>query len=216
MSTVRYTQKEERANSLSHAFGILLAMGGGYFLLQKALVNPDPFAIPGVLIYVIGVISGYVASTWYHAALPGENKEVLRKFDHAAIYLQIAATYTPLCLLVLRNTGYWGWGILSAAWIVALFGIIYCFTGLKEHSNLETISYLILGNLILVALNPFLGALRDMNCMPTCWWLIAGGVFYLVGAGCYSLPKIRYMHSVFHIFCLLGGISHMIAISFII
>ena len=100
----RYTHGEELANTLSHGAGILLGIIAGYFLLIKAAAGNDPhWAVACVSVYLAGMLSSYISSTWYHASAPGTTKELLRKFDHGAIYLHIAGTYTPFTLLVMRN-----------------------------------------------------------------------------------------------------------------
>lgn len=142
---------------------------------------------------------------------PGRLKELLRKFDHGAIYLHIAGTYTPFTLLVMRHAGGWGWGIFSFVWLSAIVGFILSFKKLKEHSNLETVCYVAMGASILVAMKPLMDNLTEMGAVPAFWWLIGGGASYIIGAVFYSLRK-PYMHATFHLFCLGGSIGHMIAI----
>ena len=148
---------------------------------------------------------------WYHGSRPGKLKELLRKFDHGAIYLHIAGTYTPFTLLVMRHAGGWGWGIFSFVWLSAIVGFILSFKKLKEHSNLETICYIAMGACILVAMKPLMDNLAEMGAGPAFWWLIGGGASYIIGAVFYSLRK-PYMHATFHLFCLGGSIGHIIAI----
>lgn len=212
MENKRYNHIEEWANTLSHGAGILLGIVAGYFLLEKAWANAEPqWAVPSVLVYLAGMLSSYVSSTWYHGSRPGKMKELLRKFDHGAIYLHIAGTYTPFTLLTLRHAGGWGWGIFSFVWLSAVVGFILSFKKLKEHSNLETVCYVGMGASILVALKPLLGQLEAANAAPAFWWLVGGGISYIVGAVFYSLRK-PYMHATFHLFCLGGSIGHIIAI----
>ncbi|WP_321481079.1 hemolysin III family protein [uncultured Bacteroides sp.] len=212
MNTKRYTPGEELANTLSHGIGILFGLIAGYFLLKRAQHYPDPWAVLCVSIYLLGMLSSYISSTWYHGTLPGKRKELLRKFDHAAIYWHIAGTYTPFTLITMRNAEYWGWGVFSFVWIAAIVGTILSFKKLKEHSNLETICYVAMGSAILIAMKPLSQCLQNTHTMNALWWLIAGGVSYIIGALFYSFRKIRYMHSVFHLFCLGGSICHIISI----
>lgn len=212
MENKRYNNIEEWANTLSHGAGILLGVAAGYFLLEKASVNVEAqWAVPCVIVYLAGMLSSYVSSTWYHGSRPGRVKELLRKFDHGAIYLHIAGTYTPFTLLTLRHAGGWGWGIFSFVWLSAVVGFILSFKKLKEHSNLETVCYVGMGASILVALKPLLDQLEMAGAAPAFWWLIGGGGSYIVGAVFYSLRK-PYMHATFHLFCLGGSIGHIIAI----
>lgn len=212
----RYSPEEELANSLSHGIGILLGVVAGWFLLQKASANTGTMGIICVLVYLFGLLSSYITSTWYHASPPGKTKELLRKFDHAAIYLHIAGTYTPFTLLVLIDKGFWGWGIFGFVWIAALAGVILSFTNLKEHSHVETICFILMGGAIIVALKPLNESLASMDALPSFWWLIGGGVSYVVGAIFYSLRKVPFMHSVFHLFTLGGSICHLIAVWWVV
>ena len=204
MKNKRYNNIEEWANTLSHGIGILLGIVAGYLLLEKASKNIEPqWAVACVSVYLAGMLSSYVSSTWYHGSRPGKLKELLRKFDHGAIYLHIAGTYTPFTLLVLRHAGGWGWGIFAFVWLSAIAGFILSFKKLKEHSNLETACYVGMGACILVAMKPLLDHLGELGATTAFWWLIGGGVSYIVGAVFYSLRK-PYMHATFHLFCL-GG-----------
>ena len=133
MKNKRYNNIEEWANTLSHGIGILLGIVAGYLLLEKASKNIEPqWAVACVSVYLAGMLSSYVSSTWYHGSRPGKLKELLRKFDHGAIYLHIAGTYTPFTLLVLRHAGGWGWGIFAFVWLSAIAGFILSFKKLKE------------------------------------------------------------------------------------
>ena len=150
--------------------------------------------------------------TWYHASKPSPHREVLRKFDHASIYLHIAGSYSPIMLIALREADYWGWGIFSFVWLCALAGIILCFCNLKEHSNLETICYIAMGCSIFVGFKPLC-----QHVPPAfIYWLIGEGVSYITGAVFYSFPKLPYMHSVFHLFVLGGTVCHMMALWYIL
>ncbi len=212
MKNKRYSYGEELANTLSHGTGFLLGVVAGIFLLIKAAHSASPqWAIPSVSIYLAGMLSSYISSTWYHGSRPGKLKEQLRKFDHGAIYLHIAGTYTPFTLVVMRQAGGWGWGIFSFVWLSAVVGFILSFKKLKEHSNLETCCYVGMGASILVAMKPLMDCLAAMGASPAFWWLIAGGASYIIGAVFYSLRK-PYMHATFHLFCLGGSIGHIIAI----
>lgn len=212
MNKLRYTRHEELANTLTHAAGVVLGVVGGCFLLSKAAAGADPvWAIACVWVYLIGMLSSYMSSTWYHALAPGERKKLLRKFDHGAIYLHIAGTYTPFTLLAMRHSGGWGWGVFAFVWLSALVGFILSFTKLKEHSHLETCCYVGMGGSILVAMKPLLNCLSAIDATAAFWWLMGGGASYIVGALFYSLRK-PYMHAVFHLFVLGGSMGHIIAI----
>ena len=149
----------------------------------------------------------------YHSSRPGtRHREVLRKFDHAAIYLHIAGSYSPIMLVSLREAGYWGWGIFCFVWLCALVGTTLCFCRLKEHSYLETICYVAMGCSIFVAFKPLCDHIPSLFI----YWLIAEGISYITGTVFYSFHKLPYMHSVFHLFVLGGTICHMIALWYIL
>ncbi|WP_321333399.1 hemolysin III family protein [uncultured Bacteroides sp.] len=212
MTKPRYTAGEELANSLSHGIGILLGIIAGYFLLQKAGENTDPWAVGCVLTYLFGMLASYITSTLYHSSPAGKRREILRKADHSAIYWHIAGTYTPFALLVMRHAGYWGWAVFTFVWIAAIAGTIVSFRKLKEHSNVETICFVGMGSIILVALKPLSDCLQNTGTMSALWWLLGGGLSYVIGAFFYSLRKVKYMHFVFHLFILGGSACHIISI----
>lgn len=206
---IRYTKKEELWNTWSHAGGILLGVVVGIAFLVYVFGKEDNWARTGVILYLFGMLASYVASTVYHA-LPMRSKwkERLRKWDHAAIYWHIAGSYSPLTLTALRQEGLWGWGLFVFVWLCAIGGTIVSLVRLKEHSNVETACFVLMGLSVLVAFGPLMDAVSPAAVA----WLIAEGVCYITGALFYSLNKRRYMHSVFHFFVLAGSVCHIIAV----
>ena len=184
--------------------------------MTKAIVGGNVWAISTVPLYLLGAFSSYLASTWYHAATHKKRKVKLRKFDHAAIYLHIAGTYSPVALVLLREVGYWGWGIFFFVWLCAIVGFIRSITNLEEHSHLETACFVAMGCSILVAFKPLVDTVSPYGMMNIVWWIIAGGTAYIIGALFYSWRKMKYMHGVFHLFCLIGSICHIMAIYYVI
>lgn len=207
-----YTSKEEIANTASHIIGILLGFFAAYLLLPKAIDSGNLWAVGSVIAYLTGMLASYIASVCYHASTNAKRKALLRKFDHAAIYLHIAGTYVPFTLLVLREEGYWGWMLFIFTSVAAIVGVLLSFFKLKEHSKLETICYVVMGCSILIAFKPLVDVLGYTGRINALYWIIAGGVSYIVGALFYSFTKIKYMHSLFHLFVLGGSICHIIAI----
>ncbi|MBP5380943.1 MAG: hemolysin III family protein [Bacteroidaceae bacterium] len=205
---INYTKGEELLNSWSHGVGAVLALVMGVIFLYWCYGSGDGWGSLAVWLYLTGMLSSYVASTVYHA-LPSHwrAKEVLRKWDHAAIYWHIAGSYSPVTLVALRNQGWWGWGLFIFVWTCAIVGTIMSFARLKEHSNAETICFVLMGLSGLIALKPL------VDTIPTAFvWIVAEGVCYITGALFYSLHKRPYMHSVFHFFVLAGSICHIIAV----
>jgi hemolysin III len=210
---VEITQnKEERANALSHGLGILIGIVGGGYLLHIAINSNNSWAVTGMLLYLFGMLASYVCSTLYHATPPSPRKDLLRKFDHAAIYLYIAGSYSPITLVTLREVGYWGWSIFIFVWLCAIIGVIVSFYKLKAHSHLKTICYVAMACSILIAFKP----LSEVVPIQFIYWLMAEAFFYITGAVLYSLYKVPYMHFVFHLFVLGGTICHMMVLWYVL
>ncbi len=206
---IKYTKGEERTNYLSHSGGILLGVIVGTCFLIYCYKNENRWMQWGVWLYLFGMLGSYVASTAYHACPPlSKWKERLRKWDHAAIYWHIAGSYSPITLVAMRDQGYWGWTLFIFVWLCAIVGTFTSFRKLKSHSNLETICYIMMGLVVLVAFKPLL------NCVSAnaVGWIIGEGVCYITGALFYSLNKRPYMHSVFHFFVLGGSVCHILAV----
>lgn len=210
----QYTANEEKANTLSHALGILLGIFAGLILIPNA-VN-DGWRLFSVCIYLFGMLASYITSTCYHGTTHPLRKQLLQKLDHASIYLHIAGSYTPFALVTLRGEGWWGWGIFLFVWLSAIIGVLLSFRDYTKHNHLETVCYVVMGCTILVALNPLLHALSLEDKTEAFYWLVGGGVSYIIGALFYSLTKMRYMHTVFHLFVLGGSLCHIRAIYLVI
>ena len=205
---IHYSKREEIINSSSHGAGILLGLVMGVAFLWWVYRQGDGWVEFAVWLYLFGMLSSYVASTVYHA-LPSrwKAKEILRKFDHAAIYWHIAGSYSPITLIALRQVGYWGWALFAFVWICAIVGTVMSFAKLREHSNLETTCFVLMGLSCLVALKPLI------DTIPTSFaWIVAEGVCYITGALFYTLHNRPYMHSVFHFFVLAGSVCHIVAV----
>ncbi len=208
-----YDAREERANAITHALGIALGFVAGGYLLSLSTQSDNKYATLTVVVYLIGMLMSYFSSTFYHACKNAERKKLLRKFDHAAIYVHIAGTYTPLTVLIFMDKGYWGVSILSFVWLAAIVGFGLSFLKQKEHNYLETVCYVLMGCCVFVAFKPLWDSLVAADNISAFWWIIAGGISYIVGAIFYSFHKAKFMHSVFHIFVLGGSVCHIIAIS---
>jgi len=209
---LRYSVKEEKANTYTHAIGIIFGLIVGTLLIQKSITSQNNWAIVSYSIYVIFMTLSYLTSTLYHIDKNRIRKKTRRKFDHAAIYTHIAGTYTPFTLVVLRNEGAWGWSLLTVIWLAAIAGISLSFLKLKNASKLETACYVAMGWVVVIAFKPLMDVLSTNNSMAALYWLIGGGVFYTVGAVVYSLKRIQYMHAIWHLFVLGGSVCHALAI----
>lgn len=204
-----FTHEEELWNTWSHAGGVLLGVICGAVFLTHCLREDNLWSAFCVVLYLFGMLGSYIASTAYHSLPPQSRwKLILRKFDHAAIYWHIAGSYSPIALIALLYEQFWGWGLFAFVWIFAISGTISSFHKLKDHSNLETITFVGMGLSVLVAFKPLLHAIN----FSTVGWIIAEGVMYITGAVFYSLHKRKYMHTVFHFFVLSGTICHLVAV----
>jgi len=201
-----YSPLEEKLNIYSHGLGFLLAIPATIFMILKASFHRDVWQIVSVSIYGVSLMTLYLASTIYHASKEEKLRSRLNIFDHASIYLLIAGTYTPFVLVTLR--GPWGWSLFGVVWAAAIGGIIFklYFTGRFER--VSTIAYVLMGLVVLVAIKPLIDRLP----LPGLYWLIAGGVSYIVGAVFYMQRKIQFQHAIFHILVLVGSICHFWAI----
>ena len=203
-----YNKKEEKLNVISHAIGLVLSVIALVLLVVFASLEGSTWHIVSFSIYGASLIVLYSASTFYHYVQNPNLRRKLNIFDHAAIYILIAGTYTPFTLVVLK--GWIGWTIFGVSWGLALTGVILkiFFTG--KYDKISTIAYVLMGWLIIFAIKPLISNFTIDGLI----WLLVGGIFYTVGALLYSLKKLNYNHAIFHIFVLLGSFCHFIAIFF--
>ncbi|MBE0649784.1 MAG: hemolysin III family protein [Bacteroidales bacterium] len=201
-----YSPFEEKLNILSHGLGFVLAIPATILLILKATSYGSAWQIVSVCIYGASLMILYLASTLYHASKNERKRRRLNIFDHASIYLLIAGTYTPFVLVTLR--GPWGWSLFGVVWAAAIGGIVFklYFTGRFEM--VSTIAYVLMGLVVLVAIKPLVERLP----LPGFYWLIAGGVSYIVGAVFYMQRKMQFQHALFHILVLVGSLCHYWAI----
>lgn len=201
-----YSQKEEFWNVLSHGAGLGLSFLALLLLLLRASQFDDLQASLSFGVFGAGLILLYAASTFYHSAKDPKWRYRLKIFDHIAIFILIAATYTPFALITLE--GETGWIIFGVTWGIALFGTVLklFFTG--RFKILSTLLYVGMGWVIIFAIKPLINNLSEAGIL----WLFAGGFFYTLGAVLYNINRIKYNHAIFHLFVLLGSFSHFMAI----
>lgn len=199
-------QREERASALTHGVGATAALVAGVVLVTLAALHGDGWQLASAIVFSTSLVLLYLASTLYHSFQQPVLKRRLKVFDHCAIYLLIAGTYTPFTLVGLRGTV--GWSLFAAIWTLALAGVVFklFFTG--RFRKLSTLIYVAMGWLVLVAIKPVLGALDSW----TFGWLVAGGVFYTLGTVFYHRESIPYAHAIWHVFCIAGSVCHYLAV----
>ena len=206
-----YSLSEEILNCITHGLGLLMSLAVCIFFLIKGSVSDSWITTFSLVLYMVGVCSSYAASTIYHSipASRVQSKATARKFDHAAIYWHIAGSYSPLTLIAMRTGGQpvWAWVIFGFVWLCAFVGTGLSFRKMKAQSYLETICYVLMGLTILMAFKPF----YDTCGLSVVLWVVGEGIAYITGAVLYSFKKVPYIHSLFHVFVILGDICHMIA-----
>ena len=203
-----YTLGEEIANSITHGIGVLLGIAGLVLLIVKAVSGgAEPTHIASAIVFGCTLILEYLASTLYHAIAAPRAKRVFRIIDHSSIYLLIAGSYTPFCLITLSAVG--GIPMFVVVWALAFAGISFEIIGRQRQPRWVTILiYLAMGWLVVFRIRELVGALDPVALAL----LVVGGLCYTIGTIFYLLKKIRYMHSVWHLWVLAGSIFIFMAV----
>ncbi|SBT03804.1 Hemolysin-3 [Candidatus Accumulibacter aalborgensis] len=196
----------EKLNAWTHLVGAVLALVGSVVLIVVAAQGGDPWKVVSVSIYSVTLVLLYSFSALYHS-FRGRAKDILRALDHQGIYLLIAGSYTPFCLVTLR--GPWGWSLLAVVWSLAVLGGVQELWQKSEARILSLVIYIAMGWVVLVALIPLVQALG----MAGFIWLAVGGVFYTTGIVFYALDtRLAHAHGVWHLFVMVGSAAHYVAI----
>lgn len=199
--------REEIASALTHGLGAVFALAASAVLITLAAINGDGWQLFSSVVFGVALLLLYTASTLYHAIQHPVAKGRLKVFDHCAIYVLIAGTYTPFMLIGLR--GPWGWGMFTAIWILALAGVVFKLFYTGRFKALSTGIYIAMGWLIVVAIKPMLAAID----LWTLGWLLAGGLSYTLGTYFYHRESIRYSHAIWHLFVIGGSVCHFVAVT---
>ncbi|HSK21465.1 MAG TPA: hemolysin III family protein [Longimicrobiales bacterium] len=198
--------KDELASALTHAAGVVASLAGGAVLITLAALSGSVYQIVGAAVFAASLVLLYSASTAYHIALGERVKHRLKIFDHCAIYVLIAGTYTPLTLTALR--GPWGWTLFGVVWGLAVAGIIFKLFFIGRFPRVSTAIYIGMGWLVVVAAGPLVRAVDPVALA----WLVGGGLAYTGGTVFYHSRRIPYAHAVWHLFVLTGSVCHAIAV----
>ncbi len=209
-----YTNGEEIFNMVTHI------VGGGLGVIYLALcvifaaLKGNVWGVVSSAIYGVSVILLFTMSSVYHGLKPVMAKKVMQVLDHCTIYFMIAGTYTPILLSLLRKTNpVIAWVVFGVVWGIAALSITLTAIDLKKYSVFSMISYICMGWCIIVTIVPVYKALTFWGFI----WLLGGGIMYTIGAVLFSIGvKVRYIHSVFHIFVVLASIMHFICILFFV
>jgi len=198
--------RDEIASALTHGVGAAAALAGGAVLITLAAIRGDAWQLGAAIVFGVSLLLLYLASTLYHSIQHPVAKGRLKVFDHCAIYLLIAGTYTPFTLIGLR--GPWGWSLFAAIWTLALAGVVFKLFYTGRFKRLSTLIYVAMGWLVVVAIKPVMATLDGW----TLGWLIAGGVFYTLGTVFYHRESMPYAHAIWHLFCIAGSVCHYVAV----
>lgn len=201
-----YTVGEEIANSISHGIGIVLALAALPFLAVRAAAHPEGTYLVAALVYAYSMLLEYTMSTLYHAIAVDKAKKIFKVLDHSCIYLFIAGSYTPFCLISLADSG--GMWLCAFVWAVALVGVASETFWVFRPRWISAVLYLLMGWCVVWFLPPLVAALWG----PGLWLLVGGGICYSIGCIFYVLKKVPYMHSLFHLWVLAGSVLQFLAI----
>jgi hemolysin III len=200
------SKKEEIWNAITHGLGAVLSIAGLVLLIVFACLYGSVWHIVSFSVFGATLVILYFASTLYHSFTRSNIKRLFRKFDHMSIFLLIAGTYTPFCLAVLR--GWIGWTIFGIVWGCCVTGIVLkaLYTGRREI--LSTIMYVTMGWIIVMAIKPLYLSTPRIAFI----YLVAGGLCYTAGTFFFVNHRIRYNHSIWHLFVLAGSVFHFFSV----
>ena len=204
--TKRYTLGEEIFNSVSHGAGGMLAIAGTVVLIVIAALYSNAWGVVSSAIYGASMIILYTMSTLYHAITNKKAKSFFRIMDHNTIFILIAGTYTPYTLVPLRGSV--GWTLFGIIWGAAIIGIVFNSISLEKAKKLSLVCYVAMGWAIIFAIKPMIASVTKTSLV----FLLIGGIFYTAGIVFYAVKKIRYFHSVWHLFTVGGTVFHYFSI----
>jgi len=201
-----YTFGEEIANAVTHGVGIALSIAGLLILTIFATLTRDPWKITSAIIFGMTLVLEYTASTLYHAISQPTAKHVFKIIDHCGIYLLIAGTYTPFCLVTLRGDG--GWYMFAVVWTLAVIGIVMEAFWTYRPKWVSSVIYVGMGWLVLFSIRPLMANLDPAGL----WLLAAGGITYTLGAVVYAFKRVPYLHMVWHLIVIAASVLQFLAV----
>lgn len=205
-----YSRAEEWFNAISHMAGGAFGIAALVLCLVKSALLRSAFGVVSSVVYGLSLILLYACSSVYHALRPPMAKKVMQVLDHCAIYFLIAGTYTPILLCGVRGRyPVTAWVLFSAVWGLCFLATTLTAIDLKKYKVFSMICYIGMGWAVLFAMDEVVATVASAGL----WWLVAGGVAYTVGAVLFGIgARLRWFHSVFHLFVLLGSVCHFITI----
>ena len=202
-----FTRGEETAHAVSHGIGLLASVAGLTTLVVLAATHGSALHVVTCAIFGTALILVYTCSTLYHVVPDSRSKEILQYLDHCSIYLLIAGTYTPYCLVLLQ--GGWGWSLCGLAWALAATGIwIKSSPTLRENERLSVASYLAAGWLVMIGIQPIFQAM-DLGAFLL---ILFGGLAYTLGVVFFLWERLSYNHAIWHLMVLTGSTLHFLGV----
>jgi len=197
--------RQELWNALTHGLGAAAALAGGAVLITLAAIWGDAWQLAGAIVFGVALLLLYTASTLYHAIQHPVAKGRLKVFDHCAIYLLIAGTYTPFTLVSLR--GPWGWSLLAVVWSMAIIGIVLELRRVRNRIA-AALLYLGMGWVGIIAIKPMIASIPPGGL----WLLLGGGLCYTLGVPFYLWKRLPYNHALWHLFVLAGSVLQFFSV----
>jgi hemolysin III len=197
---------EEVVNSITHGIGALLSIAGLVILIVAAAIHGDAWHMVSFTIFGVSMVLLYTSSTLYHSFSAEKLKNLFARFDHAAIFMLIAGTYTPFLLTTIR--GPLGWTFFGIIWAVAITGIVIRSIHLHKYRRLMVAIYLVMGWMFVFIINSMIRNLSSLSLL----FLLLGGLSYTVGVFFYAWRKLPFGHGIWHLFVLGGSILHFFAV----
>lgn len=202
------TRKEEIANAISHGVGALVAIVAAPYLIYYAVHHGEPLSVAGVSVFIASAFLLYLSSTLFHLLENKKAKNIFQLFDHVAIFILIAGTYTPFTVGILY--GPFGWFMFALIWFVAIIGITLRLWLGKSNMKIYVVFYLLMGWMIFIGIKPLIENMELAGLL----WLAVGGAAYTLGVIFYLLPRRTYSHFVWHLFVLTGTSTHFMAVMY--
>ena len=201
-----YTLGEEIVHSVTHGLGAVLSAVALVTLLVLAVTRGTKWHVLSFAVYGVSLLALYLASTLYHGVQKPRLRPILRKVDHACIYLLIAGTYTPFVLVSMRSS--LGLTLLTIVWAMAVFGIVYKIFFIDKFVVVTTLAYVVMGWMSVIAWREMVANIPGVGLT----FLMIGGGLYTIGVIFYAMTKIRYTHAVWHLFILGASACHFVAV----
>lgn len=207
-----YTRGEEIFNMVSHIVGGSLGVIALALCVVFASIKGNPWAIVSSAVYGASLVFMYSVSSVYHGLRTNTSKKVMQIIDHCMIYFLIGGTYTPIAICSVRPAyPGWGWVLFGLVWACAATAAVFTAIDLKKYAKLSMACYLCMGWCVIIAVRPVVNSVPIEGLL----WLLSGGIAYTIGAAIYGIgKKRRYMHSIFHLFVVLGSVLQFFCIFF--